>query len=61
MKSRSRSLLFTVAVLIAFWLIWSKLHFVVWVRASFGQILLLFAILAIVVFLGLDHLFNRER
>ena len=51
----------TAAVLIAFWLIWSRLRIVVWVQASFWQILLLFAILAIVLFLGIDHLLNRQR
>jgi hypothetical protein len=50
-----------VAVLIAFWLIWSRLNIVVWVRASFGQLLLLIAVLAVVLFLGLDHLLNRTR
>jgi len=51
----------TLAVLIAFWLIWSKLRIVVWVQASFWQILLLFAILAVALFLGIDHLLNRDR
>ncbi len=61
MKPRVRSLLLTVAVLIAFWLIWSRLNFVVLVRASFWQILLVFGVLAVVIFLGLDHLINRDR
>lgn len=56
-----RPLILTIAVLIAFWLIWSKLRIVVFVNASFGQILLLFAVLAVVLFLGLDHLLNRDR
>ncbi len=51
----------TIAVLVAFWLIWSKLHIIVWVQATFWQILLLFAVLAVAIFLGLDHLFNRTR
>lgn len=61
MRTRSRSLLLTIAVLIAFWLIWSRLHFVVFVSASFWQVLLVFAVLAVVIFLGLDHLLNRGR
>lgn len=56
-----RPLILTIAVLIAFWLIWSKLRIVVFVNASFGQILLLFGVLAVVLFLGLDHLLNRSR
>lgn len=61
MARYARPLLLTIAVLIAFWLIWSRLHFVVFVQASFGQILLVFAVLAVVLFLGLDHLLNRSR
>lgn len=56
-----RSLILTIAVLIAFWLIWSKLHIVVFVNASFGQILLLFAVLAAAIFLGIDYLLNHDR
>jgi hypothetical protein len=61
MSGRGRALLLTVAVLVAFWLIFSRLRIVVWVNASFGQILILFVILAAVIFLGLDHLINRSR
>ncbi|RME81149.1 MAG: hypothetical protein D6775_14295, partial [Caldilineae bacterium] len=61
MPRRGRSLVLTLAVLLAFWLIWSRLRFVVWVRAEFWQILLLFGVLALVLFLGLDHLLNRSR
>jgi hypothetical protein len=56
-----RSVLLAVAVLIAFWLIWSRLRIIVWVSANFGQMLLLMAVLALVIFLGLDHLINRTR
>jgi hypothetical protein len=58
---RYNALAVTIAVLVAFWLIWSRLHIVVWVQATFWQILLLFAVLAVVIFLGIDHLFNRTR
>lgn len=61
MNPRARAFLLTIAVLIAFWLIWSRLRFVVWVQADFSQILLLFGVLALVIFLGLDHLINRSR
>lgn len=56
-----RSLILTISVLIAFWLIWSKLRIVVFVNASFGQILLLFAVLAVALFLGIDYLLNHDR
>lgn len=61
MARRGSSLAITLAVLIAFWLIWSKLRIVVWVQASFWQILILFAVLAVALFLGIDYLLNRSR
>ncbi len=61
MGGRGRSLLLTLAVLAAFWLIFSRLRFIVWVHASFGQILILFVVLAVVIFLGLDQLINGRR
>lgn len=61
MRRRLSSLAITLAVVIAFWLIWSRLRIIVWVQASFWQILILFAVLAIALFLGIDHLLNRTR
>ncbi|MCS6843505.1 MAG: hypothetical protein NZ528_04150 [Caldilineales bacterium] len=61
MSRVGRPLILTVAVLVAFWLIWSRLRIVVWVNAEFWQILVLFVVLAVVLFLGLDHLLNRSR
>ncbi len=56
-----RSVTLAAALLIAFWLIWSRLRFIVWVQASFWQLLLVMGVIALVLFLGLDHLFNRTR
>lgn len=56
-----RSLILTAAVLIAFWLIWSRLRIIVWIRGEFWQVLLVFGVLALVLFLGIDHLLNRSR
>lgn len=61
MKRRGISLSLTLAVVIAFWLIWSRLRFVVFVQASFWQIALLFLVFAVVLYLALDHLLNRSR
>jgi hypothetical protein len=61
MKRRGTSLAVTAAVLIAFWLIWSKLRIVVWVQATFWQILLLMLVLAVVLFLGIDYLLNGTK
>ncbi len=60
-RRRGTTAAITLAVLIAFWLIWSKLRIVVWVQASFWQILLLMLILAVALFLGIDYLLNRSR
>ncbi len=61
MRRQGTSVAVTLAVLIAFWLIWSKLRIVIWVQASFWQLLLLFAVLAVVLYLVIDHLLNRTR
>ncbi len=61
MGRRGTSLALALAVLIAFWLIWSRLRIIVWVSATFWQILILFVILAVALFLGIDHLLNRTR
>ncbi len=61
MRPRARPLLVTIAVLIAFWLLWSKLNIVVFVHASFWQLILIFAVVAVVLFLGLDYLINHDR
>jgi len=61
MKSRSQGLWVGVAIVIAFWLIWSRLRIHVWVQLSGWQLLLLFGVLALGVFIALDHLLNRTR
>ena len=61
MARRGTSVAITLAVVIAFWLIWSKLRIIVFVQADFWQILILFAVLAVALFLGIDHLLNRSR
>ena len=58
-ETASRSVILTISALVAFGLIWSRLHILVLVRASIGQILLLLAIIAIALFLGIDHLVNH--
>jgi hypothetical protein len=61
MKSRSQNLLLGIAVIIAFWLIWSRLHIHVWVHLSGWGLVALFVVLALAIFLVLDHLINRAR
>jgi hypothetical protein len=61
MRRVGRSVVISLAALIAFWLIWEKLRIIVFVHAEFWQILLLFGVLAVVLYLGIDHLLNRSR
>lgn len=61
MRRHGSSLAVTLAVVIAFWLIWSRLRIVIWVQAALWQILLFFAVVAVALYLVLDHLFNRSR
>lgn len=61
MRRHGSSLAVTLALLVAFWLIWSKLRIVLWVQVSVWQMLVLFVVLAVVLYAGLDHLFNRSR
>lgn len=61
MRSRGRGLLMGIALAVAFWFIWSRLRIFVWVRLSGLQLLGLFAVLAVAIFLVLDHLVNRTR
>lgn len=61
MNLRARPFVLAIAVLIAFWLIWSRLQFVVWVHANFWQILILFGVIALALFLAIDHLLNRSK
>ncbi len=60
-RSRGGGCLLGLAILLAFWLIWRQLRLVVWVRLSGWQLLGLFGVLALGIFLVLDHLVNRTR
>jgi hypothetical protein len=61
MKNKSQQWLVGVAILIAFWLIWSRLRVHIWVRLSGLQSLLVFAVLVLGIFLVLEHIVNRTR
>lgn len=61
MKSRGRGLLVGLAVVIAFWLVWSRLHIHLWINLSGWQALVMFAVLVLGIFLVLEHLVNRTR
>lgn len=61
MKRVSRQVLFAIALLAVFMLVWPKVN--IWVRidVSLWQALFLFAVVVIGIFLVLDHLINRSR
>jgi hypothetical protein len=55
----ARPLLLTMAILAAFWFIFSRLHIIVLVRGNFTQLLILFLMLAVVIFLGFGSSHQR--
>ncbi|MGD9100050.1 MAG: hypothetical protein PVF45_06185 [Anaerolineae bacterium] len=61
MKSRNRGFLLGIAVIIVFWLIWSRLRIHFWIHLSGWQALITFGVAVLAIFLVLEHLVNRTR
>ena len=62
MKGRDlRGLLFGIAFVIAFWLIWRQLRIIVIVPMPWYVLVGIMIGLGLAIFLALDHLFNRSR
>ena len=61
MRPRSRSLLFTIALVIALYMVWRKVRFIFIVPLTPWQLALLLLVIAVIIFLLLDHLLNRTR
>jgi len=57
MRKVTRRLLMGLALIFAFLLFWQKLHIVVIVRAGLWQLLGLFGVLAVAIYLVLEVLF----
>jgi len=55
MRQRARKLATALAVLITLWLIWDRLHIVIWVQMPWWGLL----ILAVVIFLAIDYVFDQ--
>ncbi len=55
MRQRARRLATALAVLITLWLIWDRLHIVIWVQMPWWGLL----ILAVVIFLAIDYIFDQ--
>jgi len=60
MRPRYRSLLFTIALVIALYMVWRKVR-IVFLAVSVWQLVVLLLVIAVIIFLLLDHLFNRSR
>ncbi|MEM7116070.1 MAG: hypothetical protein AAF614_26755 [Chloroflexota bacterium] len=56
-----RKYILTAVIVVLAALIWSRLRIVVWVPLSLGQAILVFGVLALVIFLAVDHFINRSR
>jgi hypothetical protein len=56
MRRLTRRLLMGLAFVFAFVLIWQKINIIVWVRATFWQLLLLFVGLAFAIYLVFEWL-----
>ena len=61
MQRISRKLLFVLVAGLVLYYLLSRLRIVVLVDVSLGQALLIVAVIIVVLFLGLDHLINRDR
>ncbi len=55
MRQRARKLATALAVLITLWLLWDRLHIVIWVQMPWWGLL----ILAVVIFLAIDYIFDQ--
>jgi len=59
MGSVIRRLLFTLILLVLLAALWQKMHIVVFVRASLGQLLVVLLVLAVVIYIVLDEVVER--
>ncbi len=55
MRQRARKLATALAVLITLWLLWDRLHIVIWVQMPWWGLL----IVAVVIFLLIDYIFDQ--
>jgi len=55
MRQRARKIATALALLITFWLIWSKLHIVIWVNVPWWGLL----VVGVIIFLAIDYIFAQ--
>lgn len=60
-RDRISILLLVVAALAVLWFVLSRLHFVVFINSSWAEMILIVAGSIVILFLLLDHFFNRSR
>ncbi|MGQ9614313.1 hypothetical protein [Chloroflexus sp.] len=61
MTRQVRSLISTLIILFVFWLVWSRLHIVIFVQMPWWGLLLLAVGLYLVIDYGVDTIFGRHR
>lgn len=61
MRRFSRAIIFSIAFLVVFSLVWSKLHIRAYIHITFWQAIFVFGFAVLALFLIIDHLLNRKR
>ncbi len=61
MKANNQRFLLAIVVLIVLWLVFNRLCMRVWMCVTGWQSLVTFGVVALVIFLVLEHLVNRDR
>lgn len=60
MRKLTQRLLIGLALVFAFILIWQKIRIVVWIRATFWQLLVMYGVLALGIYLVFEVLFGKS-
>ena len=57
---RRKKIVLTLALLLAFWLVWSRVRIYLWLHASLWPVVLVLIGLALALYLGLSALIERR-
>jgi hypothetical protein len=58
--TRNRKIALALAILLAFWLVWSRLRIYVWLHASLWPVVVVLIGLALALYLGISALTERR-
>jgi hypothetical protein len=58
---RRKKIVLTLALLLAFWLVWSRVRIYLWLHASLWLVVLVLIGLALALYLGVSALLERRR